>query len=282
MTTMITCRPEHSGLSRRRPTRGKMSMGSLLIPPRLVVPAIVLLLVPLTARGQGDPARARAAAVRALPLLQRSARTFAEARSGVSGLDISTAVQAIRAYMPAELASERDRTVRRAAAWLRSNRPRSTEDAAFKLIGLASAGASADDLQRASVDLVALQRPDGGWPQIPGYQSDAYSTGEALVALHDAGGSAGDRASVRGVAFLISSQAGDGTWRVRTRMISPAEVSPMYFATGFPYGKDEFLSFTGSCWAVMGLLSSLPDAPIEDIATTPAEAAVMPAWVRTA
>src|SRR5207248_374826 len=222
MTTMITCRPEHSGLSRRRPIRGKMSMGSLLIPPRLVVPAIVLLLVPLTANGQGDPARARAAAVRALPMLQRSVRTFAENRSCVSchhnsvallTRDLATAtwaariarwqyedghwttsdfrpphssslftatataVQAIRAYMPAELASERDRTVRRAAAWLRSNRPRSTEDAAFKLIGLASAGASADDLQRASVDLVALQRPDGGWPQIPGYQSDAYSTG---------------------------------------------------------------------------------------------------------
>ena len=35
----------------------------------------------------------------------------------------------------------------------------------------------------------------------------------------------------------------------------------MYFATGFPYGKDEFLSFTGSCWAVMGLLSALPDPP---------------------
>src|SRR5256885_4433669 len=96
MTTMITCRPEHSGLSRRRPTRGKMSMGSLLIPPRLVVPAIVLLLVPLTANGQGDPARARAAAVRALPMLQRSVRTFAENRSCVSCHHNSVAVLTLR------------------------------------------------------------------------------------------------------------------------------------------------------------------------------------------
>jgi ankyrin repeat protein len=65
-------------------------------------------------------------------------------------------------------------------------------------------------------------------------------------------------------------------------MISPAEVSPMYFATGFPYGKDEFLSFTGSCWAVMGLLSTLPDAPAENAAAAPAAPAAMPAWVRTA
>ena len=194
----------------------------------------------------------------------------------------ATAVRAIQAYMPEELASERNRAVQRAATWLRSNRPRSTEDAAFRIMGLASAGASADDLRLASTDLVALQQPDGGWPQIAGYRSDAYSTGEALVALHEARVPAADRATSRGVAFLVSSQARDGTWRVRTRMISPAEVSPMYFATGFPYGKDEFLSFTGSCWAVMGLLSTLPDAPVESVATTPVQAAATPAWVRTA
>ena len=149
-------------------------------------------------------------------------------------------------------------------------------------MGLASAGASSDDLRLASADLVALQQPDGGWPQIPGYQSDAYSTGEALVALHQAGTSAADRAAVRGTGFLISTQARDGTWRVHTRMISPAEVSPMYFATGFPYGKDEFLSFTGSCWAVMGLLSALPDPPADRDSSTPAPPTATPAWVRTA
>jgi ankyrin repeat protein len=354
-----------------------------------VVPVILLLLAPPAANGQTDAVRARAAAVRALPMLQQSVRTFVENRSCVSchhnsvavmalrmaqrqhlAVDVAvldavetktfrqlrsatavdnavqavgmsdptpsdsyllmaahearlpadlatatwaarvarwqledghwttsdfrpphsgslftataTAVRAIQAYMPAELASERDRAVQRAATWLRSNRPRSTEDAAFRIMGLASAGASAHDLQLAGADLVALQQPDGGWPQIAGYRSDAYSTGEALVALREAGVLAADRALSRGVAFLESSQARDGTWRVRTRMISPAEVSPMYFATGFPYGKDEFLSFTGSCWAVMGLLSTLPDAPAENVATTPAEPAVMPSWVRTA
>ncbi|HVH28813.1 MAG TPA: ankyrin repeat domain-containing protein [Vicinamibacterales bacterium] len=354
-----------------------------------VVPVVLLLLLPLAANGQTDPARPRAAAVRALPMLQRSVKAFVENRSCVSchhnsvavlalhmaqrehlavdaavleavetktfrqlrsatavddaiqavsmpdptpgtsyllmaaqAADLprdlatetwaariarwqfpdghwttsdfrpphsgsqftatATAVQALRAYMPAELASDRDRAVERAATWLRSTRPLSTEDAAFRLMGLASAGASADDLKVASADLVALQRPDGGWPQIPGYPSDAYSTGQALVALHDAGASTADRAAARGVAFLVSSQARDGTWRVRTRMISPAEVSPMYFATGFPYGKDEFLSFTGSCWAVMGLLSMLPDAPVAGVATQPAAPPAMPAWVRTA
>jgi ankyrin repeat protein len=43
-------------------------------------------------------------------------------------------------------------------------------------------------------------------------------------------------------------------------MISPAEVSPPYFTTGFPYKKDEYLSYAASCWATMALLSGLPAA----------------------
>ena len=69
-----------------------------------------------------------------------------------------------------------------------------------------------------------------------------------------------DPAWQKGLKFLVSTQARDGTWRVRTRMISPAEVSPEYFTTGFPYGKDEFLSYAGSCWAVMALMSALPES----------------------
>ena len=34
----------------------------------------------------------------------------------------------------------------------------------------------------------ATQRPDGGWNSLDGRSSDAYSTGQALVALHEGGG----------------------------------------------------------------------------------------------
>jgi ankyrin repeat protein len=43
-------------------------------------------------------------------------------------------------------------------------------------------------------------------------------------------------------------------------MVSPATVSPPYFSTGFPYGKDEFLSYAGSVWAVIALMSALPES----------------------
>jgi cytochrome c len=41
-------------------------------------------------------------------------------------------------------------------------------------------------------------------------------------------------------------------------MISPANVSPPYFTTGFPYRKDEYLSYAASCWATIALLSGMP------------------------
>ena len=85
--------------------------------------------------------------------------------------------------------------------------------------------------------------------------ADAYSTGEALYALHEAGTRNRSAAWRKGIAFLLSAQAADGTWHVRTRMISPADVSPPYFTTGFPYKKDEYLSYAASCWATMALLS---------------------------
>jgi hypothetical protein len=64
-------------------------------------------------------------------------------------------------------------------------------------------------------------------------------------------------------------------------MISPAEISPPYFSTGFPYGKDEFLSYAGSCWAVMALLAALPEpaAPVQAVAQSPSNEV---SWARTA
>jgi ankyrin repeat protein len=171
----------------------------------------------------------------------------------------ATAVRAIRAYLPDEMAAARDAVLTRARRWLVGTPPASTEDATFRLLGLVWAGAARDDVAAAARDLLKLQRPGGGWAQLPdAYAEDAYSTGEALYALHEAGTPTASAAWRKGIAFLLSTQAADGTWHVRTRMMSPAEVSPPYFATGFPYEKDEYISYAASCWATMALLSGLP------------------------
>jgi len=193
----------------------------------------------------------------------------------------ATAIRAVRTYLPAEAAAERDAVLRRAREWLTRTRPQSTEDAAFRVMGLVWAAASAVETSAAGRDLIERQRSDGGWPQLPRYDSDAYSTGEALYALHEAGVPTSDPVWQKGLKFLVSSQARDGTWHVRTRMLSPAEVSPEYFTTGFPYRKDEFLSYAGSCWAVMALMSALPESPQGAGDVQPTASADAP-WARVA
>lgn len=173
----------------------------------------------------------------------------------------ATAVRAIQIYAPMELRVEREASVRAARDWLVQARPLSTEDASFRLLGLLWAEAGKEQIAAARHDLLAMQTVGGSWPQTANYAGDAYSTGEALYALRESGTSPDDRQWHRGLQFLLSRQAADGTWHVHTRMLSPAEVSPKYFTTGFPYQKDEYLSYAGSCWSVMALLSALPVAP---------------------
>jgi ankyrin repeat protein len=169
----------------------------------------------------------------------------------------ATAVRAIRAYLPDEMHEAREATIARARRWLAATAPGSTEDATFRLLGLVWAAAPSDDVAAATRDLLKMQKPGGGWAQLDGYAADAYSTGEALYALREAGTPSASAAWRKGIAFLLSAQAVDGTWHVRTRMLSPAEVSPPYFTTGFPYKKDEYLSYAASCWATMALLSGM-------------------------
>lgn len=197
----------------------------------------------------------------------------------------AVALRALHWYMPAELRRETDERIARAKAWLLAAEPHSTEDATFRLFGLNWAGATEGERRSAARDLLALERADGGWSEIPHMTSDAYSTGEALVALHEAGGlPISDPAWQKGLDYLLSTQQDDGTWHVRTRMVSPAAVSPPYFETGFPYGHDQFLSTDGTCWAAMALMLALPRA------STPAVPQPLPSlvpqgiqpWMKTA
>lgn len=195
----------------------------------------------------------------------------------------ATAVRAIRWYLPEELHAEADDSILRARRWLAATRPASTEDATFRLLGLVWAGASKGEINAAGHDLAALQQAGGGWPELPGYPADAYSTGEALYALREAHMAAdADSIQRRGLRFLFSTQAPDGSWHVHTRMISPARVSPSYFSTGFPYQKDEYLSYAGTCWAVMAMLSALPENQVQPNPRPAGQTVDGLPWVRTA
>jgi hypothetical protein len=130
-----------------------------------------------------------------------------------------------------------------------------TEDRAMQLLGLVWAKVDSRDLKALAARLQAEQRPDGGWAQLAALESDAYATGQALVALQ-AGGhlKASDTAFQRGVAFLLRTQRPDGSWLVRSRSFP---FQP-YKESGFPHGKDQWISAAGTSWAVMALTLSTP------------------------
>ena len=168
--------------------------------------------------------------------------------------------QAIRQYMPAEFKAEQERRLALAREWLIKAQPRTTEDKAFQLFGLRWTGASEEARQKAARQLLADQREDGGWAQLPAMTSDAYATGEVLIALREGAGLAtSDPVYQRGLRFLLKTQKPDGSWHVKSRLNPPAPVSPPYFDAEFPpFQHDQFVSLMGTTWAASAMLHAVP------------------------
>jgi ankyrin repeat protein len=184
--------------------------------------------------------------------------------------EITTTARALRMiqlHLPDRM-PEKGQRIARARKWLETQNPTATEEQTFRLFGLAWAGANKAVLRMAAARLMTLQQADGGWPQLPGRTSDAYSTGEVLVALHEAARVPPTHPAYRkGILYLLKTQRSDGSWFVKSRILHPAPVSPPYFESGFPYGKDQYISAMATSWAVMALCLALP--PATDQSTPP-------------
>ena len=191
-------------------------------------------------------------------------------------------LRAVQVYHHASQKSAAAAAVARARKFLESRPARSTEEHAYRIIGLKWAGADRNTLQRFARELKAAQRPDGGWGALPGRDSDVYATAQALVALREGGVGEIDPGWSRGVEYLVKTQAADGSWRLKSRLNPPAPLSPPYFDAGYPEGHDQFISMTGAAWAVMALAYALP--PTRPMTAPPLPEA-MPAnvepWVET-
>jgi len=166
----------------------------------------------------------------------------------------AVSMRAIQVYAPKTRRAEYQKSVQLAADWLAKAEPKSNEDRAFQLLGLAWSKAGSQIIHRAAQDLLAVQQPDGGWSQIPSLASDAYATGQALVALHESHALAvTDAAYQRGARFLFNSQLEDGSWYVKTRSFA---FQP-YFESDFPHGRDQWISAAATNWAVMALAPAI-------------------------
>lgn len=142
--------------------------------------------------------------------------------------------------------------------WIGTTMPVNTEDDVFRLRLAQELKFTPQQMELYANDLLRKQRDSGGWAQQPDMEADAYATGTALVALHEAGGIPVDHpAWRRGLDYLLETQAPDGTWHVVTR----AKPLQEYFESGFPYGKDQFISAFATGWAAEALLISLSREP---------------------
>jgi hypothetical protein len=138
--------------------------------------------------------------------------------------------------------------------WLESASAADTEDQVFRLRLARELNLPSDKVDRFVQQLLSEQDADGGWVQKSGMKPDAYATGSALVALHEAGGlSCEHPAWRRGLGYLLRTQKLDGSWHVESR----AKPLQEYFESGFPHGKDQFISAFATGWAAEALLMSL-------------------------
>lgn len=170
-------------------------------------------------------------------------------------------LRALQLYAPKVWQPEAAARIQRARAWLLRANAQTTDELSYQLLGLGWAQAEKPALQKLAQKLLAQQRTDGGWSQLPTLASDAYATGQALVALHQAGGlPTTQRAYQRGVKYLLDTQLPDGSWLVQSR----AYPFQKYFESGFPHKHNQWISAAATSWATIALTLTI-EAPAPSI-----------------
>ncbi len=169
------------------------------------------------------------------------------------------ALRALDLYHADARAASAEKTIARARRYLEEFEPENSEERAMRLFGLGWSGAAEHRIREAAHDILRAQRPDGGWAQLETMESDAYATGQSLVALQQMAGHApSDPAFERGVRFLLDRQLADGSWLVETRRRSPGLP---YFESGFPHLLHQFISTAATAWSTMALCCALDPTP---------------------
>ena len=150
-------------------------------------------------------------------------------------------------------ASESERAaLAKATAWLAGTKlPRNFQDKVFKVLLAARAGKPRDELQSTIDEILAVQRADGGWSQLPEARSDAYATGQTLYVLALEGYSAERPEIKRAIDFLVATQKPDGSWPMPSRSTPDGRPGSATLLTP--------ITCASSAWATLGLARLAPN-----------------------
>jgi hypothetical protein len=167
-------------------------------------------------------------------------------------------IRALNTYAaPAEAADTAAR-IDRARTWLLNAQPQRTQERAFQLLGLAWSHAGRRAIEAAVHGLQTMQRADGGWSQLPALDADAYATAIALYAMYEAHVPVTHDSYRAGLKYLLSTQAPDGTWHVKTRALP---IQP-YFESGYPYEHDQWISAAAAAYATLAISAAVEPAQV--------------------
>lgn len=147
--------------------------------------------------------------------------------------------------LPARIA-ELDEVSQRADVWLsKPTESIPTQELALRVL-LAARHAVKFDAEPLAMELLSLQRPEGGWSQAPDLAPDAYATGQALYALGAVGLRMSESPIEDAIAYLVRTQREKGDWPMESRPMPPTNKG----ATNL-----EPITFAATAWATLGLLA---------------------------
>lgn len=165
--------------------------------------------------------------------------------------DAAWIIMALEAETGADAPESQRASLAKAQAWLANAKlPTTVQDKVFKLLLASRAGKPRGDLQPTIDELLALQRADGGWNQLPDMPSDAYATGQVLYVLSLFGLTAERPEIKRSIDLLVATQKADGSWPMTSR--STPDGSP---------GSSKLLTpinCAAASWATLGLARLVP------------------------
>ena len=127
------------------------------------------------------------------------------------------------------------------------------QDKVLKVLMAIRAGKSRNEMQIVIDEVLARQRPDGGWSQTTKMTSDAFATGQTLYVLSLAGYTAEQPDIKRAIRFLVATEKPDGSWPMTSRSTPDGKPGSAKLLTP--------ITCAASAWATLGLARLAPKRP---------------------